>query len=101
MAMPAAVRSFASAPGLRRLALAAAAREIDDCDLQYVRALFQALELECDGALSRPALERSAWLQGPTGATAAELSRVFQFVDTDGSGAIDWTEFVAISLGAN
>lgn len=97
--MPAAIRSFASSPGLRRLALTAAARELDDCDLQYVRALFQSLELECDGALTRQALERSAWLHGPTGATATELVRYFDLIDTDGSGAIDWTEMVAVSIG--
>lgn len=101
LAMPGAVRSFAASPGLRRLALAAAGREMDDCDLHYVRALFQALELECDGALTRPALERAAWLQGPTGATAAEMSRAFDCIDTDGSGTIDWTELVAVALGVS
>lgn len=99
VSMPAAIRSFASSPGLRRLALTAAARELDDCDLQYVRTLFQSLELECDGALTRQALERSAWLHGPTGATATELARLFDLIDTDGSGAIDWTEMVAVSIG--
>lgn len=98
-AMPSAIQSFAASKGLRRLALAAIAREIDDCDLHYVRALFQALELECDGALTCPALERLAWLQGTTGRTAAELARAFDCIDTDGSGAIDWTELVAVALG--
>jgi len=98
--MPGAVRSYASSIGLRRLALAAAAREVDDQDLGQVRALFQSLELECDGALTRPALERAAWLQGAAGMTAAELSRAFDFIDIDGSGTIDWTELVAVALGA-
>jgi len=101
LAMPGAVRSFASSSGLRRLALATAARELDDCELHYVRCLFQSLELECDGALTRPALERAAWMTGTAGAVAAELSRAFDNVDTDGSGTIDWSELVAVALSTS
>lgn len=97
--MPTAVQIFAGYPGMRRLALAAAAREMDDSDLSCLRALFQSLELECDGALTRQALERAAHSPAPVGFTAAELVKVFDCIDVDGSGTIDWTEFVAVSLG--
>lgn len=96
-----AVRVFAASPGMRRLALAAAAREIDDCDLQYMRALFQCLELECDGALTRAALDKVACVPSVVGAIATELTRCFDSIDTDGSGTIDWTELVAVSLGVS
>lgn len=99
-AMPRAIQGFASSQSLRRLALCAAAREADDCDLFRVRRLFQVLELQCDGALTRLALERVAMLKGPTAGVASELARCFDLCDADGSGTIDWTEVVAIALSA-
>lgn len=97
--MPLAVRSFASSPGLRRLALVAAAREADDSDIANVRRLFQLLELECDGSLSRQALERASWLPGVAGSTAAELSRFLDLVNCSGSGSVEWTELLAVVFG--
>eukprot|EP00927_Polykrikos_kofoidii_P043084 TRINITY_DN3714_c0_g1_i1.p1 TRINITY_DN3714_c0_g1~~TRINITY_DN3714_c0_g1_i1.p1 ORF type:complete len:619 (+),score=99.00 TRINITY_DN3714_c0_g1_i1:123-1979(+) len=98
--IPSAVRSLATMSDLRRLALAAVAREVDDCDVASVRKLFQTLELECDGALTRPALEQVAWLPGAVGATATELAHAFDSIDSDGSQTIDWTELLACALGA-
>lgn len=98
--MPHAVRSHASAPGLRRLALAAAAREVDDIDVVRVRKLFQALELQCDGPLTREALVEVARGSGTLCATASALAKAFGQIDIDGSGELDWTELVAIALSA-
>lgn len=97
--MPTAVRAFASSPGLRRLALLAAAREAEDCEVGSVRRLFQVLELECDGALSRQALERAAWLPGCAGVTATELARHFDALDCSGSGTVEWSELLAAAFG--
>jgi len=98
--MPAAIKRFSGTHDLHRIALMAAAREVDDCDAWAIRRLHQMLELECDGALTRPALERASWLPGPAGATAAELARCFDTVDVDGSGTLDWTELVAVAFNA-
>jgi calcium-dependent protein kinase len=97
--MTSAVQQFAQSLGIRKLALAAAARELDDRDVRYIRYLHETLELECDGHLTRPALERVANSDGPTKAIAAELRASFDCIDLDGSGALDWTELLAISLG--
>lgn len=97
--MPRAIRSWASASGFRRLALTVAAREVDDNDLVRVRKLFQALELECEGALSREALGYVAAGSGALCAMASELVLSFGHMDIDGSGILDWTELVAMSLG--
>lgn len=96
---PVAIWSFANSPGLRRLALLAVAREAEDADVGNVRRLFQLLQLECDGALTRPALERAAWLPGFPGAAAAELARSFDAVNCNGSGTIEWTELLAAAIG--
>lgn len=99
--LPAAISSYARAAELRRLALAAAAREVDDCELKSLRAAFQELELECGGSLTRAALERAAQQTGrPACALAGQLARAFAALDVDGSGAVEWTELVAASLCA-
>mmetsp|Transcript_23004 Transcript_23004/g.50817 ORF Transcript_23004/g.50817 Transcript_23004/m.50817 type:complete len:597 (+) Transcript_23004:138-1928(+) len=94
-AMPLALRSFTDGTALRRLALAACAREVDDSSLAGLRRLYQALHSQCVGALTPLALER---MHGPIGSFAAQLAAKFDLADMDGSGIISWTEFVAISL---
>jgi len=97
--MPHAIKAHVSASGLRRLALAAAGREVDDNDVFRLRNLFRTLELECDGNLVPAALVRLAAGSGPLAALAKELVSGFECIDADGSGVIEWTEFVAIALG--
>lgn len=96
--LPEAVALYSSFPALRRLILVAAAREIDDCDIYAVRKLFQTLELECDGVLTRAALGRCVSSDSTLGRTAMALLTAFDEVDTDGSDSIDWTELVAATL---
>lgn len=59
-----------------------------------LRRLFHALELECQGALTRLALERASLTSSsiPIAAAAAELCENFSLLDIDGSDAIDWSE---------
>mmetsp|Transcript_57931 Transcript_57931/g.137899 ORF Transcript_57931/g.137899 Transcript_57931/m.137899 type:complete len:610 (+) Transcript_57931:137-1966(+) len=97
-ALPSAVRSFAEGTGLRRIFLAACAREVDDTELQGLRRLYQALCSQCVGALTISTLER---MLGPAGGLAAQMATKFELIDMDGSGIISWTEFVAISLASN
>lgn len=96
-----AMQPWQSSVRLRHLALVAAAREVNDEDACVLRRLFQALELECGGALTRPALERSAARQGQIADAAKELHSQFDTLDIDGSEAIDWTEFLAAALSVN
>lgn len=87
---------------LRRIALAYAAREVEDGSCHRLRETFQALTIVCEGALTKVALERvSLYLQTDLRCVAEELVRNFVVVDMDGSGSIDWTEFVAIALGGS
>jgi len=95
-----AVRAFACAPPLRRLALAAVAREVGDEEVGCIRRFFQAMELECEGVLTRAALELAATRTGPAAVAASELASAFCTLDADGSDALDWTELLAVVLGA-
>jgi len=97
--IPQCIQKYSDQHALRRLALCVTAKELDESEVSSVRKLYQMLELECDGALTKPSLERVSWLPGPLGSTAAELARHFDAIDLDGSHTIDWTELLAATLG--
>lgn len=98
--MPLRLEIFTEAVQLRRLALAAAARELDDGlpGSHVARRLFQDLELQCGGDVTQAALEKASDSPGYLGKVAAELAAAFHSVDMDGSGSIDWTELLAALL---
>merc|ERR1719401_279779 len=95
--IPETIRSFASLRALKRLVLVAAAREIDDREVAVVRNVFLRLQQQCDGCISVDALKQGTW-EHTLQDIAHELLRVFDIVDIDASGSIDWTELVASSL---
>lgn len=98
--LPVSFRQYAQSADLRRLALAVAAREVDDVVLHRMREIYLEIEIACEGALTRPALERAATSMAPVlQAMVADMLRLFDSIDLDGSGSIDWTEFVAAGLG--
>jgi len=104
--LPIAARAFTCTSELRQLALFVAAREADDSDVAEVRRLYHLLQVACSGSLTYKALQQAVEAAGDEaaggtalGAVAAALVRSFDCVDSDGSGAIDWTELVAVTLG--
>lgn len=99
--LPSAVQGFARAPALRRMSLAAIAREVDETGLCHLRDLFYVLVAACGGSMTRAALARASTQQPqPLASVAAELDRRFVAVDLDGSGSIEWSELVAAVLGS-
>jgi len=112
LCLPQALKSWAAAPGLRRIALLAVAREVDDCEVAGVRRLFQALVRSCEGMPTGPALLRtSAALakENPALSTAvAALARSLEATATgrssagclgmSGAGTLTWSELVAVAL---
>jgi len=94
------LRLHAQGVALRRLVLAFAAREVDDSSYQDLRELYQALTIVCEGALTAKSLEQvSTYLHPQLRSLTEELLLNFDSMDLDGSGTIDWTEFLAAAIG--
>mmetsp|Transcript_79859 Transcript_79859/g.231796 ORF Transcript_79859/g.231796 Transcript_79859/m.231796 type:complete len:597 (-) Transcript_79859:21-1811(-) len=99
--LPSAVQAHMRSPSLRRMALGAIAREVDEVGLRHLRDIFYSLQAACGGNMTRPALSRASANQPqPLAALAAELDRRFAFIDMDGSGSIEWSELVAVIVGS-
>jgi len=97
-----AVHAYASAPVLRRIALLAVAREVQDTDASSLRRLMQILTLRCEGDITRAALESLGRSEGSSALStvANSLANYFEAVDGKRSGAIFWTELLAAGLGS-
>jgi len=88
-----------------KLSLVAIAYTADDHDTQVapIRQLYQALEYECDGAITSASM-KGAFKNVPKNGGGVvimvirELHRYFEYINADGSGAITWIEFLALFI---
>merc|ERR1712062_77855 len=90
-------RRFRSQNKLKKAAIHYIASHMDDAQIKVLREVFTSLDANCDGLLSINELK-----QGLAEASFAEipvdLQQLLADVDSDGSGVIDYTEFLAASL---
>merc|ERR1719191_1510115 len=93
--------AFYRSEKLQRAALTAVAMQLTDSQIHGLREQFQAIDTNHDGHISREELEQAVVVldsgenqQIPFG----KVKSVFESVDTDGSGVIDYSEFCAAAL---
>lgn len=77
---------------LEKAAIAAAAHRLQDGQIGALRTVFEKMDRNGDGVLS--AQELCDGLKG-SGVPTAEIKEMLQDIDMDGSGMIEYTEFVA------
>jgi len=87
------LQNFRNHNKLKKAAVHAVAGQLGDEQIQDMRELFLALDNDGDGQLT--ATEIRAGLQSASMAVPANLQKVLEAVDSDGSGVIDYTEFLA------
>jgi len=91
------LRSFETHNRLKRAALGIVARDLDDSSIRPLRQAFEALDKNQDGKLTASELNEGIARTGLE-ACSEEIKRLVANVDADGSGAIDYTEFLAATL---
>jgi len=91
------LRGFRSQNKLKKAALHIIAGELSDSAIKNLRETFQALDKNGDGLLTsaemKEGLEKAGLPDIP-----ADLHDIMKNVDADGSGVIDYTEFLAATL---
>jgi len=88
--------SFHTHHRLRRCAMLAVAYQLESSDIRGLLELFQGLDLNGDGLLTRQEFERA--VTAIAGVDVDLVNQMILSVDADGSGVIDFSEFVAATL---
>eukprot|EP00450_Noctiluca_scintillans_P000703 CAMPEP_0194482798 /NCGR_PEP_ID=MMETSP0253-20130528/4573_1 /TAXON_ID=2966 /ORGANISM="Noctiluca scintillans" /LENGTH=499 /DNA_ID=CAMNT_0039322359 /DNA_START=67 /DNA_END=1566 /DNA_ORIENTATION=- len=91
------LRHFQSANQLKQAALQIMAKQLTEDQLKQLRDVFQSLDVNQDGCLTiqemRDGLARSNISDVP-----ADLQQIMEHIDSDGSGEIEYNEFLAACL---
>jgi calcium-dependent protein kinase len=91
------LKGFRSQNKLKKAALHVIASQLGEAQIKNLREMFMSLDENGDGLLTtnelKEALKKSGLKEIP-----ADLQEIMQSVDSDGSGVIDYTEFLAATL---
>jgi len=90
------IKSFQKSEKIKQVALMAIAVQSDPNDIQELKSIFMELDKNGDGSISFEEL------QGGLGdrENAEELIQILKAADTDESGTINYTEFLAATMDA-
>jgi calcium-dependent protein kinase len=90
------LRQFKATSHFKKIALSLAAQLLSDEDIREMQRTFVALDKDNDGVLSH--VEISDGLASHGLALPPDLGEILESIDTDGSGCIDYTEFIASTM---
>mmetsp|Transcript_88907 Transcript_88907/g.252078 ORF Transcript_88907/g.252078 Transcript_88907/m.252078 type:complete len:414 (+) Transcript_88907:2-1243(+) len=94
------LRSFRSQNKLKKIALHHVAQNLQDSEIKQLKELFQSLDKDRDGSLTLAELKEG--IEESKIPIDGDLSKVMENIkesaDADGSGKVDYTEFIAAAL---
>lgn len=90
------IKSYGLLLKLQKLAITIIAQHINDFDLQQLKSSFLALDEEGKGHITKDQLRRGFEKSGLK--IPSNFDSLIECIDSDGSGQIDYTEFVAAAL---
>lgn len=94
------LRAFAGMSRMKRLALVVLARTLTDNDVKRLRELFVAMDTNNDGRIDSVDLHKALEKVGAA-IEESEMQELFHASDIDGTGQIDYEEFIAAMLDSN
>lgn len=90
------LKAWGRSNNLKKAALEVIATQLDNKRIDHLRVLFTSLDSDQDGKLSVAEMKEGFTKAGAE--IPSDLQALFQAVDVDGSGSIDYTEFLAATL---
>ena len=90
------LRKFNEGSRMKKVALTLIAQQLKDEDLEQLRTTFLLLDKNKDGTLSIEEIQKG--IADSAIEIPADLIEIMKNLDTDGSGNIDYTEFIAATL---
>lgn len=91
------LRTFRSQPKFKKAALHVMASQLGESQIKALRETFLALDANGDGLLTFKEMKEGMGRCG-LATIPPDLQQIMEEVDSDGSGAIDYTEFLAATL---
>jgi len=91
------LRGFRSQNKLKKAALHVIASQLGECQIKSLRDTFMKLDGNGDGLLTSAEMKQGLTLAGIKD-IPQDLQEILETVDSDGSGVIDYTEFLAATL---
>lgn len=90
------MKKFTGATKMKKLTLTMVAQNLKDEDIKDLRQMFEQLDENNDGTLTIQEIQES--LTKYEASMPADLVEIIRNLDTDGSGSIDYTEFIAATV---
>lgn len=90
------MKKFTGASKMKKLTLTMVAQNLKDEDIADLRKMFEQLDDNQDGTLTIPEIQAS--LKKYEATMPPDIVDIIRNLDTDGSGSIDYSEFIAATL---
>lgn len=90
-------KNFSFNPEIKQAALTAISVQVSSSEIKELQELFLSLDVNGDGSLSLEEIQKG--MKGK--ANEQQIMAMLKAADTDGSGDINYTEFIAATIGAN
>merc|ERR1719235_2403567 len=92
------MKGFRAASKLKKVALTMIANQLDEADIEKLKETFHLLDSNKDGTLTMDEIQEG--MKAHNISLPEDLTLSMKAVDTDGSGKIEYTEFLAATVDA-